>query len=97
MWRACVAVVGCLLPLVQCDGGTTGPSVALNEEFVVAPGDTVQIAGTAGCLHLVLVTSDSRCPVDVVCVQAGDATVHIEILSPDGTARLTCTPRTRAR
>ena len=86
MRRACVAVVWCVLPLVQCGGGPTVPSVALNEEFALTPGDTVQIADTADRLHFVRVTSDSRCPIDVVCVQAGDATVHIEILSPDETA-----------
>ena len=84
--RACLTVVGCLPQLVQCGGGPTGPSVALNEEFVVSPGDTVQIADTGARLHFVRVISDSRCPIDVVCVQAGDATVRIEILSPDETA-----------
>ena len=83
---ACLGVVGSLLPLVQCGGSPTRPSVALNEAFVVAPGDTVQIADTAERLHFVQVSSDSRCPIDVVCNQAGDGIVRIEVLSADGTA-----------
>ena len=58
----------------------------MNEEFVVAPGDTVQIADTAERLHFVRVISDSRCPIDVVCIQAGNAIVRSEILSSDEAA-----------
>ena len=87
--RGCLAVVGWVLPLVQCAGGPTDPSVVrLDEEFVIAPNGPVQIADRSERLHFVRVISDSRCPVDVVCIQAGDAVVHIEILSPDETARL---------
>lgn len=79
--RACFAVVVWALPLMQCGGGPTAPSVLLNEEFVVAPGDTVQIEDTSQRVHFVGVIGDSRCPIDVVCIQAGDAIVRIEIRS----------------
>ena len=79
--RACFAVVVWALSLMQCGGGPTAPSVLLNEEFVVAPGDTVQIEGTSQRVRFIGVIGDSRCPIDVVCIQAGDAIVRIEILS----------------
>ena len=61
-------------------GGPTAPSILLNEEFVVAPGDTVQIEDTSQRVRSVWVISDSRCPIDVVCIHAGDAIVRIDIL-----------------
>ena len=82
--RGRAIVVAGALTLAQCAGGPTGPSVSLNEEFVVAPNDTVEIEGTAQRVRFVAVISDSRCPTDVVCIQAGDAVVRIEILSSAG-------------
>ncbi len=82
--RALVVVVAWGLTLVQCGGGPTSPSVPLDEEFVVAPGDTVEIESTSQSIRFVEVISDSRCPTDVVCIQAGDAIVRIEILSSAG-------------
>ena len=40
--RACLAGLVFALLLAHCGGGPIGPSVPLNEEFVVAPGDSVQ-------------------------------------------------------
>ena len=82
--RGRAIVVAGALTLAQCAGGPTAPSVSLNEEFVVAPNDTVEIEGTAQRVRFVAVISDSRCPTDVVCIQAGDAVVRIEILSSAG-------------
>ncbi len=82
--RACLAGLVFALLLAHCGGGPIGPSVPLNEEFVVAPGDSVQIETTSRRIRFVGVISDSRCPTDVVCIQAGDAIVRIEITSAQG-------------
>ena len=50
-------------------------TVALDREFSLRPAETVTVAGTSLALTLVGVTNDSRCPTDVVCVWAGEATV----------------------
>ena len=47
----------------------------LDQEFSLRPAETVTVAGTSLALTLVGVTNDSRCPIDVVCVWAGEATV----------------------
>jgi hypothetical protein len=73
-------LVSCLLGAASCaDKGQTGPTVPLNERFVLAPGGVVAIADADIRLQLVGVTGDSRCPADAFCIQGGDATVQIRV------------------
>ena len=70
--------------LSACEGVTT-PSVAINQDFTLAPGETVLVQGTDTRIRFVGVESDSRCPLDATCIQAGDAVVKIAVQS--GSAR----------
>lgn len=45
--------------------------------FTLKPGASVHIAGTDLSVGFDRVTTDSRCPEDVQCIQAGDATVRV--------------------
>ena len=80
-----VRVLGCLamsgLLLSACDGSPTGPTVRLDEAFVLEPGETATLQGRSVRIRLVGVTGDSRCPIDVVCVTGGDAIVEIVVRS----------------
>lgn len=49
-----------------------------NQEFSLAVGEKVQFQPAGLAIEFVEVKSDSRCPSDVVCVWAGEATVHIQ-------------------
>jgi hypothetical protein len=71
-----------------CQTSPTGPTVPLNREFVLAPGETATIADTPFGVRFVRVTGDSRCPADVVCIQGGDAIVELRATSPGGTRTL---------
>ena len=73
-----------VLALVACDESVTAPTVGLNEEFVLAPGDVAKIADTGISIRFVGVRGDSRCPADAVCILGGDAIVDIEVLSFGG-------------
>jgi len=73
-----------VLALVACDESVTAPTVGLNEEFVLAPGDVAKIADTGLSIRFVGVRGDSRCPADAVCILGGDAIVDIEVLSFGG-------------
>ena len=64
-----------------CAGGPTGPSVRLDEAFVLVPGETAILESRSVQMRFVGVTGDSRCPTDVVCVQGGDAIVRIAVRS----------------
>jgi hypothetical protein len=63
--------------LVSCASSLT--QVASGPDFELAPGKTVQLAGTGVRVTFLEVVNDSRCPVDVVCVTAGDAEVRLAV------------------
>ncbi len=68
----------CLLFVTGCDEKSpTGPSVPLNQQVTLAPGEVALVEATGVRLQFVQVTGDSRCPADVVCIQGGDALVHV--------------------
>jgi hypothetical protein len=70
--------LACLLTAAGCgDTAPTGPTVALNERFTLAPGELATVDGTSLRVQFVRVASDSRCPADVVCIQMGDAAVEL--------------------
>jgi hypothetical protein len=74
--------------LAACGGGRdsgdlTGPDLAVQpgEAFTLEVGKTAQLEGADLTVRLVEVANDSRCPVDVVCVWAGDAIAAIEVVT----------------
>ena len=83
-----VGIVGCvgrvgLLALVLwsgCSGNPVQPSaVALGVPFELRPGERAAVAGGVS-LAFVDVASDSRCPIDAVCVSAGEALADVLFL-----------------
>lgn len=73
-------LVLCLLAATACDeNAPTGPTVPINQQFTLAPGDTAVIEDTGLRVQFVRVVSDSRCPGDAICVWAGDATVEVRV------------------
>jgi hypothetical protein len=54
--------------------------VTLNTEFILAPSQTGNVAGTDLAVRLDSVTTDSRCPLGVLCIWAGDANIHLSVL-----------------
>ena len=68
---AAVALAGCQsVTAVQHDG-----------TFALQVGDRARVNNGDFVLHFVAVPQDSRCPVDVQCVWAGDAAVRVELTS----------------
>jgi hypothetical protein len=68
----------CLVALTRCDEkGPTGPSLPLDQRVTLARGEAGVVSGSATRLQFVDVTSDSRCPADAVCIQAGEAVVQL--------------------
>ena len=54
-------------------------TVNLNEQFTLAPGETVLVNGEALTVKFVGVPSDSRCPTGVQCIWAGDAVTTVTL------------------
>jgi hypothetical protein len=67
----------CLLAMTACDESVTGPTVPLRERFTLAPGEAARVEGRGLRVEFLRVSGDSRCPADAVCIQGGDALVHL--------------------
>jgi hypothetical protein len=79
---------GCASPSHPGDPGnvTPGVQVQTGREFDIAVGQTVEVQGTPMTIRFSGVAEDSRCPVDVQCVWAGNAIVRLTISTSGGTA-----------
>lgn len=51
--------------------------------LTLAPGQTSPVPGEALQLKFEQVVSDSRCPSDVACIQAGEAVVAVTVIGAD--------------
>lgn len=70
----------CLVAATACDEKSpAAPTVPLNQRFTLGPGERVAVEGAGFVVEFRGVTGDSRCPADAVCIQGGDAIVHVRI------------------
>lgn len=75
---ALMAALMCVLVATACDEQTpSGPTVPLDAQFTLSPGESATVQGTSLRITFAGVTGDSRCPGDAFCIQGGDALVHI--------------------
>ena len=63
--------------VTACNGNPVGPTVPMGSQFTLAPGQSALVQGTALRVEFLRVSGDSRCPADAVCIQGGDAIVHV--------------------
>ena len=68
-----------LLFVLLAAGACAAQTASVGREFEVRAGRVVTLDGGALRLRFVSVASDSRCPVDVACVWAGNAEVLVEV------------------
>lgn len=80
-------VVLCLLAVTACDEqNPVGPTVGISEQFTLAPGEVATVRDIDVNVQFVNVSGDSRCPADAICIQGGDALVHIRVLDGGATS-----------
>jgi hypothetical protein len=85
--KSLILALACLFLATGCDEkAPTGPTVPMNQPFTLAPGETASIEGMSLRVQFLRVSGDSRCPADAVCIQGGDALVHIRV-SGDGSSQ----------
>jgi hypothetical protein len=73
-------LVFCLLAATACDEKSpVGPTIPLNQRFTLGRGEAAGVETTEVRVQFMAVTGDSRCPADAVCIQGGDAIVHIQL------------------
>src|SRR5436853_321878 len=73
--------IGALLLIIATSCATVDTAVVANPgaEFSLSLGKTAAVTGTPYRITFNRVSEDSRCPVDVTCVWAGDAKVELTI------------------
>jgi len=64
----------------------SGPTARLDQNFILAPGESAKVTGADVRVRFVGVQGDSRCPADAICIQGGDAIVRVEVLASTGGA-----------
>jgi hypothetical protein len=75
-------VVFALASTLGCSGSSpTAPAPPSRQQFVLAPGQSAAIQGTAFALRFDAVEGDSRCPADALCILGGDAVVKVSVLA----------------
>ena len=77
----CFVAMLCRLAVTSCNA--TGPTSSgpINQELVLAPGQSAPITAAGITLRFLGVPTDSRCPADVMCVLPGSASVDIQVTS----------------
>jgi len=74
-----------ILGFIWLSVASTAPAKAvIDKEFSLGIGQTANIEGEKLVIKFKAVLEDSRCPVNVVCVWAGNGKVEFEILDIDG-------------
>jgi hypothetical protein len=88
-----VVVLMALVSALACSRSSpTAPAPPSRQQFVLGPGQSAAIQGTAYALRFDAVEGDSRCPADAFCVLAGDAVVKVSVLT--ATSAQACALRT---
>ena len=85
---AAVWLALCGVLVAACErANPIGPAQPLNQQFVLAPGQLAAIDGTAARVQFVEVANESRCPLNAICIQAGDATIAVSVVDDQGSNR----------
>jgi hypothetical protein len=69
-----------LVAVAACSPVETAVVAKPGIEFALTPGTTATVSGEDTQITFRGVVSDSRCPVDVTCVWAGDASIELTIV-----------------
>ena len=77
--------VGLLAGCAAVSAGAGGPqAAALSTPFTLAEGESAVVGGEKVGVTFEKLLSESRCPADVQCIQAGEATIRVQVQPADG-------------
>jgi hypothetical protein len=70
---------------INCsDSSTNYIEIELDKEFEIKVGDSAVLANQGLIIKFKAVTEDSRCPMDAICVWAGNAAVNFDLKNSTG-------------
>lgn len=74
------AAIFCLLAVTACSSKSPATPSPIAREVVLTPGQAVSVSEADATFRFDGVSGDSRCPIDAICIQGGDALVQITVL-----------------
>jgi hypothetical protein len=78
------SVILCLLASSACSDTSPASPSPISREVVLAPGQSAGVTEAGITIRFDGVSGDSRCPVDAICIQGGDALVRIAVTPSRG-------------
>ena len=81
MRRGLIAALA--LTATACLNNVSGPDAVVGVPFQLKPGEIATIPDSPR-LRFDTVRTDSRCPIDAICITAGDATIAVTLLRSSG-------------
>jgi hypothetical protein len=81
MRRGLIAALA--LTATACLNNVSSPDAVVGVPFQLKPGEIATIPDAAR-LRFDTVRADSRCPIDAICITAGDATIAVTLLRSSG-------------
>jgi hypothetical protein len=81
-----MALAACTTPnnAITASGPAASDVVNIDRDFDLKAGQSARVDGTGLTVSFVSVPEDSRCPIDVVCVWAGNGAVSLVITDDTG-------------
>ena len=76
----CVALLSTCAPVKRDDSASSRAPVSIGDEFTLALGQTVVIAGKNVSIQFRKVIEDARCPMNARCVWEGNAKIALHII-----------------
>jgi hypothetical protein len=77
--RSLLIALAALMLLAGCIGRTGEVRANLGSEVSLAIGETAVVTGENLRVRFLAVTEDSRCPANVLCIQAGRAVMTVQV------------------
>jgi hypothetical protein len=76
----CLALAAVALLVPACADPPAAPSGPLDTQITLARGQSARVDEAGFTLRFDTVSGDSRCPLDALCIQGGDAIVKVSVM-----------------
>lgn len=77
--RWAIAAMAAAAGTAGCSRGPAAPTGPVDRTVTVAVGESVRVPEGGAWLRFDRVSADSRCPLDALCIQGGDAIVQVTV------------------
>lgn len=73
--------------MTACSEKSPSAPSPVSRQVILAPGQSASVTEAGFAIRFEGVSGDSRCPIDAICIQGGDALVRIAVLPSRGSTQ----------